>query len=435
MITEQSPQTQVQTKSKVRSVAFAAFENKQYRWLFLGNTAIFMVISSKILVGPLLAMKITQSNISLANINIALGIPMFIGALLSGALVDRVERRTLMVCGMFAMLVSEAFVCSQLVFHRLEFWQLMLGTFVAGSAFPFIMPASTSMMYQNLGHHHISSGMSLISGMMGLSRVIAPWLMSVIVSVGDFQGAYAATSFAYVCGIICILQLPKSHPSNENRKPFFADIWVGVKYVLEHRQVAACLFFGMLPILLAMPLQYFLVVFVNDVWPMGAQGLGMMLAAMGVGGFIGSMVVARIQDGTKRLKLMLISSCGCAVCFAMFSEAPSLYIALIPLAFANGFAIANQTVNNVAVQLLVDDKVRGRVTSFTMLSFGVAPMVALFFAKGIDSYGAADTVFGASVMLLVMVVGFYLFSSSLRRVDDCIAESFKTKVDLQKTSP
>ncbi|HAJ74896.1 MAG TPA: hypothetical protein DCM64_00410, partial [Gammaproteobacteria bacterium] len=58
----------------------------------------------------------------------------------------------------------------------------------------------------------------------------------------------------------------------------------------------------------------------------------------------------------------------------LFAQTSNFYIALLPLLAANLCASASQTVNNSSVQLLVEDKVRGRMSSFMVLSYGLTPI-------------------------------------------------------------
>jgi MFS family permease len=202
------------------------------------------------------------------------------------------------------------------------------------------------------------------------------------------------------------------------------DIGIGFQYLGANPQVLMCLIFGMLPLLVAMPAQFFMVIFANDVWQVGQEGLGYMIAAMGLGGILGSFFAARLHSGSGRMKYMLISALLCAVAFAGFSQPIHYYVALVFLVGANAGAIACQTISNVSLQLLVDDRIRGRVTSFTMMSFGLTPFIAFPIEIGIKTLGPSTAFFMASIILFGVILLMYLLSSSLRRLDAHIAESY-----------
>ena len=105
---------------------------------------------------------------------------------------------------------------------------------------------------------------------------------------------------------------------------------------------------------------------------------------------------------------------------ALFTQTSNFYYALVPLLLANVCASAGQTVNNASIQLLVDDSVRGRMSSFMMLSVGLTPIGVFPMAIAADNICAANSILGASIALMILVVLFYLISSTLRDLDNSI---------------
>jgi hypothetical protein len=78
-------------------------------------------------------------------------------------------------------------------------------------------------------------------------------------------------------------------------------------------------------------------------------------------------------------------------------------------------------VNNATVQILVDDNVRGRMSSFMMMSFGLTPLGVLPMAFAADHYGAAIAILGACAALVLITVAFVVLSKTLRTIDDSVA--------------
>ena len=78
---------------------------------------------------------------------------------------------------------------------------------------------------------------------------------------------------------------------------------------------------------------------------------------------------------------------------------------------------ASQTVNNAAIQLLVDDNIRGRMSSFMMLSYALTPIGVFPMALSADRLGAANSILGACALLVIVVGLFYSLSKTLRGLD------------------
>ena len=178
------------------------------------------------------------------------------------------------------------------------------------------------------------------------------------------------------------------------------------------------LLYGLIPMFLAMPFQTLLVVFANDVWDVGSAGLGILNAAAGVGGVGGSFYVAWRGGNDRRLKLMMVSMVAFGALLMFFSLSPFFIPAVIFIFSANIFASIFQTLNNTAIQLLISDDVRGRISSFLMMSFSLPLLGTLPLSAVAERVGAPAAVGGASVLAVVVALLFYLFSPALRELDE-----------------
>ena len=92
---------------------------------------------------------------------------------------------------------------------------------------------------------------------------------------------------------------------------------------------------------------------------------------------------------------------------------------------ANIFASIFQTLNNTAIQLLVSDDVRGRISSFLMMSFSLPLLGTLPLSAVAESLGADVAVAGASVLAVIAAVLFHYFSSALRDLDATVQAATK----------
>ena len=364
-------------------------------------------------------------------------IPQFRWLFFGSAITDRVERRQLVIVGQCLIMANEIFILAMLLNESLQFWHLLCTAFVAGCAFPFIMPARMAITATVVGPEKLQSGMAFSSGVMNLSRVIGPAIMGVVVGQYSAIAAYMLSIALYGSAVLCMLGVQRSH-SNSSGKPkekLLADIIEGFSYVRGNRPVLLCLVFGLVPMLLAMPFQSILVMLAEQQWGVGESGLGTLMAVGGIGGVMGSIWILRRGDNAQRLKLMLGSTIAFAVLLAVFVEIPSFYLALIPLLLANMCVSASQTVNNAAVQILVDDSVRGRMSSFMMLSFALTPIGVFPLAIAADNIGAANAILGACALLIATVAAFYWMSPTLRNLDNNIKTSIARAIEKKAEQP
>jgi MFS family permease len=394
----------------------------EFRWLFFGNVGFFFAMQGQILTRTILAWDLTGLAQSLAYINLVVAVPMIFASMIGGAITDRVERRQLIIIGQCLITGNELFILGLLVMGHLEFWHLLCTAFVAGCAFPFIMPARMAITVNVVGPAKIQSAMAVSSGAMNLSRVAGPAMMGIIISQYSVVAAYIVSSLLYASAVFCMFFVNRNTaPQPEDgQKPLLSDIIYGFQYIKRNKPVLVCLLFGLVPMFLAMPFQSLLVMLVEQNWQAGESGLGILMGAGGVGGVLGAIWIARRGDKTERLRLMVLTAIGFALFLAVFTQTSNFYLALLPLILANLCASAFQTVNNATIQILVDDNVRGRMSSFMMMSFGLTPLGVFPMAIAADHFGAAAAILGACVALVLMTAVFLGVSKSLRTIDGTV---------------
>lgn len=370
----------------------------------------------------ILAWDLTGSAQSLAYINLVVAGPMIFASMIGGAITDRVERRQLVIIGQCLITANEIIILGLLLLGKLEFWHVLATAFIAGCAFPFIMPARMAITVNVVGHDRIQSAMAISSGVMNLSRVAGPALAGIIIAQYSVIAAYAISTLLYGMAVFCMLFVKRNTAIQPEgpQKPLLADIAYGFQYIKRNKPVMVCLFFGLVPMFLAMPFQNLLVMLVEQSWQTGERGLGILMGAGGVGGVLGSIWIARRGDNTERLRLMIVTAIGFALFLAVFTQTSNFLLALVPLVLANICASAFQTVNNATVQILVDDSVRGRMSSFMMMSFGLTPLGVFPMAVAADHFGAANAILGACIALIVITAAFLGFSKTLRGIDSTV---------------
>lgn len=408
--------------------SFAALKIPQYRWLFAGNIAFYFAMQGQILTRSILAWELTHRELALAQINLAVAIPMLLGSLVGGAIADRLEKRKLLIAGQLFIVLNECFILFLLLTDTLEFWNLVVAATFMGFMFPLIMPARMALSVKVVGASNIGNAMALSVMVHNLARVLGPVCAGILISIIEIQGVYILGVLLYLVGVACMLGIHPAPPEKgASDKTLMVDVKYGFTYLAQNRQVLLLLLFGLLPMLLAMPFQNLLVVFADEVWDVGARGLGFLQGAAGTGGVLGALLIARRGEKTQRFRTMVLSTLAFGIFLAVFCFVPTFYLALIPLVLANIFANAASTLNNTSIQLLIPDAVRGRITSFMLMSFGLMPLGVLPMAYAAEHIGAPYAVAVASVVMVIGVILFVLLSPNFRQLDRDLEASVNYK--------
>lgn len=391
-------------------------ENAQFRWLFAGNTALFFGFFGTMLLRSLLVWDITGDEMALAAINLLAALGMFTTSLVSGALIDRHERKRFLVLAQLTIVAAEAMILLLLVLGKINYTALMLSAAAASVAFPFIMPSRTAMLVSAVERSVLARATALMSAGVNAARMISPAVIGVLADRQGFVFCYAVVLSLHSVSLLCTFSLQRSPPPDGHRDSLLREMLTGFTYIIRHRSLGLCILFGVLPLLIVIPLQQLLVVFVDDIWQAGGSGLGIMLAATGVGGVAGSLAMTLVPDRSL-VAPMLVGTFGVGAVLLLFGHIPMFWLAVVAVFSVYAASVLTQTAVQVAVQFMAEDFVRGRVTTIMMTSISIAPMGTMLLAYGTRELGAAWAITLAGAALLVATGLFWALLPDFRRID------------------
>jgi len=398
---------------------FAALRNRQFRWLYASNMSFFLALHGQGILRSWLVYDLTGSEVALGMIAAAVALPMLVVAPFGGVIADRVERRGLIGMGQLLVLLSESSVWALLLLDRLTFAHLMAATLVMGFVFPFIMPARQAIVVNIVGRQGLTNAIALNMGGMNATRVLGNFSGFLIAPLG-IERAYAFGVIAYAVALVCLRGVQAYPPHVAPERRLLANLGEGFRYMADTRVVLLLLVFGLIPMFLAMPFQQLLVAFAERVWDAGSSGFTLMSATAGLGGVAGSFFVAQRANEPRRVRLMLYSMAAFGGSLICFAQSPGLWLALPALFLATAFSSVFGALNNTAIQLVIPDHVRGRVSSFLMMSISLPILGTLPVGKAAELWGPALAVTGAAALALVSVVVFYALSPTIRGLDNTV---------------
>lgn len=397
---------------------FASLKHQQFRWLYASNIAFFFAMNGQFLVRSILAYELTGSELALGAINLMVAIPMLVVSPFGGVIADRVEKRKLILIGQGLLLCNELVVLALLLTNQLQFWHLLVVVFFMGCLFPFIMPARQAIVANIVGRQGMGNAMALQMGGMNAARVVGPVLAGTIVALTNVKWVYVMAVVLYGAALLSMSRVSKSPPAEgAGSRPVLTDLVAGMKYVAGDAPVRTLMILSIIPMLLAMPFQSLLVVFAEETWDVGEGGLGVLQAAAGIGGIMGSFYVAWAGETDRKLRLMMASLLAFAGTLFLFAISPWFLLALPLVLIADIFANVFNTTNGTIIQMLIPDEVRGRVMSLMMMTFGLTPLGTVPVSALAEAFGAPTAVAIASIATAVLALTILFASRALRGID------------------
>jgi len=383
---------------------FISLQHGDFRTLWIG--ILFMSAGAwiqQVTIGWLLY-DLTGSGVLLGALNGLRAFPYLILGFFTGVIIDRVDRRKLLLLIQPFMIVATFTLGLLIVTNRIEVWQLFVFAFISGTAWSISMPLRQALVPNLVPKKHLTNALSLTAMGYNINKVLGPALGGILIAAVGAGGNFFVQSAAYlgVLFIVFTLRVPDDHvkPSESSA---LSDIKDGLKYVRSKPAVLAVIATALVPPLFAMPYMSLMPIFQKDVLGVGPEQLGMLLAAPGIGALFSLTMLATVGDRIRRKGILLLFGLGFfGIFIVIFSQTPSYPLVLLPLVGAGFCHLTYITTSYTMLQLLTPDELRGRVLSLYFLNRGFGPIGSLMAGILADILGAPITVtIMASVVVLL----------------------------------
>jgi predicted MFS family arabinose efflux permease len=361
-----------------------------------------------------LAIVMTDSPGFVGIVTFSAGLPFLVVAPFGGTLIDRIDRRKLMLaCQMLAFVLATV-LAFDVMGGFVQPWHLPIAAFLNGSLLALLIPTQQSLVPSLVPREGLTNAVGLMSAGQNMTRVVGPSVAGIVIGtigVGPTflaQAVAVALSFILVLGIV----LPPRAPRAAGGRGVFD----GIRLVASRPDLRSLFLLASIPTLFVFPYIGFLNVFARDILRIGAEGLGLLMAVSGFGAVVGSLLVAAFarSEGTGRLLLGMtvlygLPIVGVALSRTLWVTLPLLFIAgMLGAAFMGG--------NNALVQHRVTDDVRGRVMGAYMLTWGLMPLGSLPMGMIADRIGTPVAVATGAIISSVLAGILGLTSSAVRDI-------------------
>jgi MFS family permease len=339
-----------------------------------------------------LALQLTDSAFWVGLAGFTGGIPLLIFSLPAGVVIDRVDRRSVLlgaqcgvmiVAGLFAILIGTG---------AIALWSMLVLAACYGTVMAFIFPTRTAIVPSLVSRDDMANAIALNSASQNATRVVGPALAGVLIALVDVSMTFAVAATMQILALAATSRLPKRAAESSVRgTPGWRGLTVGFGIVAKDPLLTALIVLALAPTVLVMPYINLMPVFARDILELGSSGLGWLLASTGLGTVAGALWIARSPRVRTWPRAQLVTAGLFALFVSFFAVAPMITLA-VPLLFAAGWMSASfMAINQTNLQMSVEDNVRGRVLSVYLMTWGMLPVGQLAvgtLAERIGSPGA-----------------------------------------------
>ncbi|MEO5920541.1 MAG: MFS transporter [Pseudolysinimonas sp.] len=385
---------------------------------------------------PLLAAAITRDPALVAGLVVAQRLPWLLFVLFAGVIVDRFDRRMLLIAGNVLRFAALGGITIAVGMGVRELWALYAVAFLLGTAETIVDNASLAILPQLVRRDRIPDANGrLFATQSILNELIGPPLGSVIFALSAVA-AYASGSAVFLVAAIVYALLPRQlradSPATTVAQPAASPATAPAPRRSMWSELGEGLrWFGRSPMLILMSSMAasinlmtsattaVLVLFSQDRLGLPEAGYGILLAAGAIGGIpaglLGPAIIRRLGEGVVLIGATILA--GASYLVAAQTTSPIVFgVAAVFEGLA--FTLSNIVVITVR-QSIVPNALLGRVTSvYRLIAVGAMPIGGLMGGLLATAFGltAPFWVAGVGLVVLGLVISPWMRTSRIRKL-------------------
>lgn len=389
--------------------AFPAFRYRNYRIFFAAQTISLTGHWMQQVAQGYLVFQLTHSAFMVGLMAAIAQLPAMFFTLIGGTLADRFPKKNILrITQLFQFILASGLGITVISGH-INLLSLGVFTFLMGLVNSIDQPTRISIIADLVEkkdfHAATATNMSIFNSARIIGPAVAGWLI-VWVGIG---WAFLLNGLSYLAPLIAynLIQfapfIKKPHPGT------FKAIKAGLHYAGNHEIIRLLLLYLGIISVFGWSYTVLLPVIADRIFSQGAQGLGYLYSAAGLGSVIGAISVSIYTRRFDPKKLMLFGGLLYAAALIGFSLTHVFEVALI-LLFLTGLGITTQNSTiQATIQHEVEDRFRGRVSSMqSLMLLGMHPVGSFQIGSVAEHFGSQLAIRAGGVIIFLSAILLYL---------------------------
>ncbi|MBN1580226.1 MAG: MFS transporter [Anaerolineae bacterium] len=396
---------------------FDALKNRHFRWYWIGMLASSSTMQMGSVGQGWLVYELTGSAFALGWVSAGWSISNSVLSPWGGVISDRVEKRALLLWVRGLMTLAALAITVLVAMDLVQIWHLAAYSLFRGVLFAVLMPAQNAYLAELVDRKTLLNAVSLNSVGMGLAGIFAAPLAGYLIDIIGIEAVYFSIAILYVAVFLAMLKLPLTGTTDPGTRSVWADIVDGAKYIRCNAVAIPLLGLVFARGFLAMPYQTMMPKYANDIMGLDASGLGILIAAPGVGSLISSLIMASRGDFRGKGKILLGSGIVMGLALVWFANTQVFLLVLILLSIVGATSNICMVTNRTLLQLTCDSSYLGRVMSAYMMMFGLTQLGTMPAGAIADRWGVPLVITTQGVLFALTLFLVWLTQPRLKELE------------------
>jgi MFS family permease len=377
--------------------------HRDFQLLWIGSTV--SVLGSRVsnIAYPLLVLALTGSAVDAGLVGFTATIPYLLFQLPAGVLVDRWNRKFIMIAADVGRALALGSLVLASAFHEVTLLQIMIVSFMEGSLYVFHSLAEPAAVRNIVHPFHLPAALSQIEARERGAALLGQPLGGFLFGLGRAL-PFLADALSYIVSLTALLLIKGKFQASrpDDGKAFIAQIVTGISWLWQQPFLRTTAIIVAVSNLLFQALNLLIIVIAKE-HAASSTIIGVLLAGFGIGGVLGALAAPRFQRHLSMKAIVIGANWVWALAMLCISFVDNLWI----LGSLLGLMAFVGPMWNVAIEayrlLITPDDLQGRVGSAaSFLAYGAIPLGSLLAGYLLGSFGseATATVLAGSMLAL-----------------------------------
>ncbi len=334
-------------------------------------------------------------------------LPVLTIGLWAGAVVDRVDKRKLLIRAQTVMMFAAILQTAAVATGRATFPVLCSIAAITGIANAFDLPGRQAFTSELVGPVDFSNAVGLNSAIFNSGRIVGQGLGGVLVTTVGYSWCFGINALSYLAIIVSLLMMrPHELFTMARAVKAKGQVREGLRYVASHPVLRSVLLLVLLVGTLSMNFQVYLPLLAKVVFRGKEHKVALFQVLMGVGSLAGSLHAAGRKTPSPRVLIVAVGAFGLSL--AGLAISPWEPLTWVLLSATGAAFITFMLTCNATLQLSSDPDRRGRVMAVYGFTFaGTTPIGAPLVGWIADTYGARESIALGAAAALAACFGAY----------------------------
>jgi MFS family permease len=368
--------------------------------------------------------EITHNPLAIGLIGLAEFVPAFTLALNAGHIVDKSDKRALLLrttggylaCVGGLIAISFGPVMRSLESHWIQ-WITYTIIFCTGVIRAFAGPALNAIIAQIVPRQQLSGAVTLNTSAFLFASVLGHATAGFLIAHTTYLFAFGIVALYALIALCCFFTLSPKQIMAAGEKKTWESIKEGLRFVIQTKEVLGAIALDLFAVLFGGAVAM-VPVYARDILQVGPIGFGWLNAADDIGSILVIMALTFRPLRQKQGLILLYAVAGFGVCIILFGLSKIYLLSFFALLCSGMLDGISVVIRGTIVQLKTPDALRGRVSSVNSMFINSSNELGQF-ESGVMArlLGVVPSVVFGGCMTIGVVIATWFKAPSLRKME------------------